>query len=99
MASEQELANLQAYLDDPTAVDAGYKALVESSMWNVVRIERNKLLAESDWTVVPDSPLSASKVEEWKTYRQALRDMPAEETVTMLDIDQNIDVEYPTKPS
>ena len=48
---------------------------------------------------MPDSPLSTSKVEEWKTYRQALRDMPEEETVTMIDIDQNIEVEYPTKPT
>ena len=38
---------------------------------------RNKLLTESDWTVLPDSPLSADKQAEWKTYRQKLRDLPA----------------------
>ena len=32
---EQELANLQAYIDDPNAVDAGYKAIVISCIWNV----------------------------------------------------------------
>ena len=99
MASLQEIADLQVYVDDPTAVTSAYKSLVESSMWNVVRIERNKLLSESDWTIVPDSPLSDSKKAEWQTYRQALRDMHTEKTVTMLDINQNIDVEYPTKPS
>ena len=35
---------------------------------------RNKLLLESDWTVGQDSPLSPEKVEEWKVYRQKLRD-------------------------
>ena len=38
---------------------------------------RNGLLAETDWTVLPDSPLSAEKQAEWKTYRQKLRDLPA----------------------
>ena len=38
---------------------------------------RNSLLNETDWTVLPDSPLSAEKQAEWKTYRQKLRDLPA----------------------
>ena len=41
--------------------------------------ERNKLLSESDWTQLPDSPLSTEKKAEWATYRQALRDMPTQE--------------------
>ena len=41
-----------------------------------VRARRNELLAESDWAVMPDSPLSESKKAEWVTYRQALRDLP-----------------------
>ena len=44
---------------------------------NVLRTKRNKLLAESDWTVMPDSPLSAEKQDEWKIYRQELRDIPS----------------------
>ena len=42
-----------------------------------VRDERGNLLNTSDWTVLPDSPLSDSKIAEWKTYRQTLRDLPA----------------------
>ena len=42
-----------------------------------IRIERTKLLKISDWTQGADSPLSDSKKAEWQTYRQALRDMPA----------------------
>ena len=39
------------------------------------RAERNFLLASSDDMVLLDRGLSESKVNEWKTYRQALRDM------------------------
>ena len=45
-----------------------------------VREERGHLLDSSDWTVLPDSPLSTTKIAEWKTYRQALRDLPANTT-------------------
>ena len=41
----------------------------------IFRDYRNMLLRQSDWTVMPDSPLSDSKKAEWKTYRQTLRDM------------------------
>lgn len=37
------------------------------------------MLAASDWTVLPDSPLSESKQQEWKTYRQSLRDISDQE--------------------
>ena len=39
-----------------------------------LRMRRNKLLAESDWTQSRDVLLSND--EEWKTYRQQLRDLP-----------------------
>lgn len=41
-----------------------------------VRENRNRLLAMSDWTQLPDSPLTDEKKVEWLTYRQALRDFP-----------------------
>ena len=72
----------------------------------VLRNYRNKLLADSDWTVMPDSPLSDSKQTEWKTYRQSLRDITksaspkimSERTVEegVLDISFT---NFPTKPS
>ena len=39
-----------------------------------MRNHRNRLLAQSDWTQVADSPANR---EAWATYRQALRDFPA----------------------
>lgn len=40
-----------------------------------LRKVRNQLLAECDWTLLPSSPLSTEKQNEWKVYRQALRDI------------------------
>jgi len=47
-----------------------------ASSWANLRVERNALLASSDWTQSPDSPLDEAKAE-WATYRQELRDLPA----------------------
>ena len=40
------------------------------------RDRRNFLLNQSDWTQVPDSPLSESDKIAWRAYRQELRDLP-----------------------
>ena len=40
-----------------------------------VKIQRNKLLWESDWTVLPDVVLTAEEKAAWLEYRQNLRDI------------------------
>ena len=55
-----------------------------------VRGNRNRLLAESDWTQNRDVVLSNDA--DWKTYRQALRDLPANTTDWR-------NPPWPTKPS
>lgn len=40
-----------------------------------IRGDRNRLLAQSDYTQIPDNP--NPKKTEWSTYRQALRDLPS----------------------
>lgn len=62
--------------------------LVERA-WEVLRHERNLLLANSDWTVLADSPTSTAA---WKTYRQELRDLPANTT-------DPLNVVWPTPPA
>lgn len=47
--------------------------------WEVVRGNRNRRLYLSDWTQLPDAPLTAEKKAEWATYRQALRDITNQE--------------------
>ena len=55
-----------------------------------VRGNRNRLLAESDWTQNRDVVLSNDT--EWKKYRQALRDLPENTT-------DWTNPPWPTKPS
>ena len=40
----------------------------------IMRITRNRLLTDSDWTQLPDAQCDKAA---WATYRQALRDFPA----------------------
>ena len=40
------------------------------------RSKRDKLLADTDYLLMTDYPISADKLAEVKTYRQALRDIP-----------------------
>lgn len=41
-----------------------------------VRVKRDRRIAETDYLVIPDYPISQDKLEEIKVYRQALRDLP-----------------------
>lgn len=45
-------------------------------LFGVLRADRDRLLADSDWTQATDSPLSDEKKAEWRVYRQTLRDLP-----------------------
>jgi len=54
-----------------------------------IRKKRNTLLAECDWVMMSD--VETTNIEEWKTYRKTLRDLPA----NIIDYDN---VEYPEKP-
>ncbi len=52
----------------------------EDELALIARRERNIKLAESDWTQLTDVPSwVASNLEDWQTYRQALRDVPQQE--------------------
>ena len=43
---------------------------------NEVRSQRNSMLSSSDWTQIGDATLGDHTAEEWRTYRQALKDIP-----------------------
>ena len=62
----------------PTAatLDAAWPAVRDARAWAQVRAERDRLLADCDWTQVADAPLTASVKQAWADYRQALRDIP-----------------------
>jgi len=56
------------------------------------RYERSQLLQASDWTQIPNSPLTAAQQIAWATYRQALRDIPAQSGYP-------VNITWPTAPA
>ena len=69
--------------------------------FNLLRQERNKRIAETDWTQLKDIDLDIIRERNWKNYRQALRDLPSNSN-PKLDSFGNLDlssVNWPTKPS
>ena len=56
-------------------LDAEASAAKVSAQWAVVRAERNKLLADCDWTQLPDASADATA---WAEYRQSLRDITSQ---------------------
>ena len=74
---------------EPTEEELNTKLaeLREQEPLNNLREVRNRILAQSDWMANSDVTMS----DEWRTYRQALRDIT--ETYTSIE-----DVVWPTKP-
>lgn len=63
-----------------------------------LRVVRDLELQDCDWTQMPDSSLSDDKKEEWKTYRQKLRDLPATASPKISETGHLTNVTWPTKP-
>jgi hypothetical protein len=57
----------------------------------LVRSQRNTLLSQTDWALTSDTPLTDEQKAEAVTYRQALRDLPAQNGFP--------NIAFPTKPS
>jgi hypothetical protein len=64
-------------IEDPVKVQAKTAAA-----WTQLRTERNARLQASDWVALSDAHLSQDKKDAWFAYRQALRDLPDEVTIT-----------------
>ena len=78
-------------------LDAEVTRLNNLEPMRLLRKERNKKIAESDWRANSDVTLST----DWKTYRQDLRDLPASASPA-LNSDGTLDltsVTWPTEPS
>jgi hypothetical protein len=66
----------------------------QSEIMKIVRAERMRFLSSSDWTQLPDAPISTDMKNAWAVYRQELRDI-----TEVLDGIENLDdVIWPTKP-
>lgn len=63
--------------------------------WFGIRIARQFLLDDCDWVMLADSPVTdPEELERWKQYRQALRDIPQNDTFI-----RPLDVRFPISPS
>ena len=89
--------------DQVGLADAGYEEYFEpqvevphtpEEVASGIRKIRDLLLSQTDWRVLPDSPLTTAQKNLWKTYRQALRDLPAGNE----DLEDPRDVVLPTPP-
>jgi hypothetical protein len=78
----------QAEIDEQTKPES---EIFNEHMENL-RDKRNNLLKQSDWTVLPDSPIADKTA--WQTYRQELRDI----TNGLTTVEQVEAVTWPTKP-
>jgi len=73
--------------------EKGFKAPPKPPMtWQEIRNERNKLLRETDWAVLPDTPIDKNELDEIKSYRRSLRDIPQ-------NFDNTENIEWPEKPN
>jgi hypothetical protein len=65
--------------------------ITTEDFYTQLRIDRDNLLAASDWTVLIDVPISKEKREQYIVYRQQLRDLPSVATPD--------NITWPTIPS
>ena len=90
----QKLSTVDAYVEGGKA----YNVKVESTtsdeqtalinqQWANIRFERDRKLKDTDWRASSDLTLS----DDWKTYRQALRDVPTQS--------DPYNITWPTEPS
>ena len=87
--------------DKPTEseIDTELARLNNLEPMRLLRFERDKRLTDCDWTQSRD--LTLSNDDAWKTYRQALRDLPASASPSLNSLG-NLDltsVTWPTEPS
>ena len=89
--------------DKPTeaALTAKIAELDGAEAMRLLRVERDKRLAKDDWKVVKAKETGSNLTTAFKTYRQALRDLPSTATPS-LDSNYELDmtsVTWPTEPS
>ena len=88
-------SNELIWLGQNPPTDEQVNSAIQAEPMRLLRLERNRKLAQTDWRASSDLTLSS----EWSTYRQALRDLPANSTPS-LDSDGNLqNVTWPSEPS
>ena len=80
-----------------TEINSKIAELDNAEPMRLLRIERDIRIAKTDWRASADLTLSDA----WKTYRQALRDLPASASPKLNSLDELdlTSVTWPTEPS
>ena len=81
---------------DETLVNTKIEELSQIKSLKLLRIKRNQLLQETDWTQNRDVTLANDA--EWTAYRQALRDLPNTATPELDEYGNLTNVIWPEKP-
>jgi len=91
--SQKLTKNVDVYVDSGKAYNCKVEATTTeerttliNSQWSSIREQRDEKLQETDWRASSDLTLSDA----WKTYRQALRDIPTQS--------DPFNITWPTKP-
>ena len=63
-----------------------------------LREERNQKLKDSDWVVTKSLETGVAVPDAWKTYRQALRDLPATQPTPQMNENHEFVFAWPTPP-
>ena len=74
--SRYKLVNNEPIVMTQQEIDDFHHELTMSLVMQRLKKERTEALVESDWTQMPDSPLTDAQKKVWKDYRQELRDLP-----------------------
>jgi len=77
-------------------------AIPQDIIIDMFRSQRDNLLTNSDRYMVIDYPITEEKRQEWKVYRQLLRDLPGNTDLNGLQMNSNfqlINFTWPTPPS
>ena len=82
-----------------SAVNTKITAINNAKPMEELRRQRDSKLTETDWVVTKADETSAAVSNDWKTYRQALRDLPASASPQLDDNGNLTNVTWPTKPS
>jgi hypothetical protein len=72
--------------------DIEKKQQLISNALQAMRMKRNELLQQCDWVFIADSQISSEQQDQWKQYRQALRDLPS-------NVNDPLNVEWPIQPN
>ena len=82
---------------DESLVQAKIAELQAAEPLRQLRIQRNQLLASTDWRMTEDYPFNDK--EAWKTYRQALRDLPANNSPELDEFGNLTNIIWPEEPA